>query len=447
MVPDRTPPHRPPTLRARTSFPLRSAVPVAALAAALAASLSPAAAQTAPRPPARATEQAVPAAQEEPSDDAAVAGISEDLSGVRVVGRAAEAAQLAFEETRAALDATIQARIVLQDQLFDLRARDAQLTSQIGAETEARKEAAATFVDAREQMQAAAISTYTAEAEIDELAAVIDFESTVEVGRVATYGESVRDDRLRIAQDATAEYERASTALDRSQLDRIDVREQAAAVAAELQATQATEAQLTDELATREAERDRTRATATVEDADFALVALDAYWRAAAGEEACGIQWWMLAGISRVEGRHGTYGGTELLADGSNTRPIIGIALTGSGGTAAVGDTDGGALDGDPAHDRAVGPMQFIPSTWRRFAQDGNGDGESDPQNIYDATAAAAAYLCHGRRVDSEAGLRAGYFSYNHSLAYVDAVLAHAYRYRDVRIPDPLPELLVAPGG
>jgi len=26
-------------------------------------------------------------------------------------------------------------------------------------------------------------------------------------------------------------------------------------------------------------------------------------------------------------------------------------------------------------------------------------------------------------------------------------VLAHAYRYRDVRIPDPLPELLVAPGG
>jgi membrane-bound lytic murein transglycosylase B len=84
--------------------------------------------------------------------------------------------------------------------------------------------------------------------------------------------------------------------------------------------------------------------------------------------------------------------------------------------------------------------MQFIPSTWRRFARDGNGDGERDPQNLYDATAAAAAYLCHGRRVDTEAGLRAGYFSYNHSLAYVDAVLGHAYGYRDFRIPAPLAE-------
>jgi hypothetical protein len=429
-------------LRARTRSPLRTAVTAAALVGALGASLAPAAGQSAQQVPSRSTAQGAGAPAEPAAvEDAIVAGISEDLSGVRVVGRAAEAAQVAFEETRAALDATIAARIALQEQLFELRVRDAQLTSRIEAETEARKTAAETFVDAREQMQAAAVSTYTAEAQLDEITAVVDFAATVEVGRVATYGETVRDDRLRIAVDATEEYERASRALDGSQLERIDVRERATAVGAELQATTEAEAQLTVELESREAERDRTRATATVQSTDFSLVALDAYWRAAAGEAACGLQWWMLAGISRVEGRHGTYGGTELLADGSNTRRIIGIALTGSGGTAAVGDSDGGALDGDPVHDRAVGPMQFIPSTWRRFARDGNGDGVSDPQNMYDATAAAAAYLCHGRRVDSEAGLRAGYFSYNHSLAYVDTVLGHAYGYREVRIPEPLPEL------
>jgi membrane-bound lytic murein transglycosylase B len=71
-----------------------------------------------------------------------------------------------------------------------------------------------------------------------------------------------------------------------------------------------------------------------------------------------------------------------------------------------------------------------------RWRVDGDGDGDRDPQNLYDAAAAAAAYLCHGRRLDDEAGIRAGYFSYNHSEAYVEAVLAHAYRYRGLRIPD-----------
>src|SRR5690606_25390184 len=268
--------------------------------------------------------------------------------------------------------------------------------------------------------------------------AVVDYGSTVEVGQLATYGDTIREDRMRAAREATEAYERASEALDRSQLERIEVREETEQRTAELEETLRREAELTVEVAEREAERDRTRATALVAGTDFSLVALDAYWRAAAAEAGCGIQWWMLAGLSRVEGRHGTYGGTQLLADGSNTRRIIGVALTGSGGTAAVRDADGGALDGGPVHDRAVGPMQFSPSTWRRFARDGNGDGVRDPQNIYDAAAAAAAYLCHGRRVDTEAGLRAGYFSYNRSETYVEAVLAHAYRYREVRIPPPI---------
>jgi hypothetical protein len=206
VVPDRTPLVTTATLRARTHPPLRSALPLAAVAVALAAGLAPAAAQSSQRVPDRSTAQAAGEPAEAVAvEEAAVAGISPELSGVRVTGRAAEAAQVAFEETRVALDDTIRARVALQEQLFELRARDAQLTTRIEGETEARKAAAETFVVAREDMQAAAISTYTAEADMDELTAVVNFESTVELGSVSTYGETIRDDRVRVAQAATAE--------------------------------------------------------------------------------------------------------------------------------------------------------------------------------------------------------------------------------------------------
>jgi len=89
--------------------------------------------------------------------------------------------------------------------------------------------------------------------------------------------------------------------------------------------------------------------------------------------------------------------------------------------------------------------MQFIPQTWARWGRDGDGDGDRDPQNLYDATAAAAAYLCAGRRLVDDAGLRAGYFSYNHSEAYVEAVLAHAHGYATFRIPAAPPPPPVSP--
>ena len=185
------------------------------------------------------------------------------------------------------------------------------------------------------------------------------------------------------------------------------------------------------------------RVLATVEGVEFPLVALDAYYRAAesVNEErpACGVRWWGIAGISRVEGRHGTYGGTTLQPNGDTTKRIIGIQLNGSRDTAVVGDSDGGALDGDATFDRAVGPMQFIPQTWSRFQADGNDDGTISPFNLYDATLAAANYLCTASSgLDADPGLRTAYFSYNHSLAYVDAVLGYARHYEgEVDVPDP----------
>ena len=114
---------------------------------------------------------------------------------------------------------------------------------------------------------------------------------------------------------------------------------------------------------------------------------------------------------------------------------------------ALIEDSDDGALDGDTTFDRAVGPMQFIPSTWRLFAQDGNLDGEPDPQNIYDASLASARYLCASTptmtTVDGE--LRA-YFAYNHDEEYSRNVHETGLRYGDlidVREPeDPAAEAI-----
>src|SRR5699024_6456122 len=95
-----------------------------------------------------------------------------------------------------------------------------------------------------------------------------------------------------------------------------------------------------------------------------------------------------------VETRHGRYHGSSLNEDGYALPPIIGVQLDGSPGFAEIPDTDGGELDGDPEFDRAVGPMQFIPESWRKYGRDANGDGRADPNQIDDAAVASARLLC-----------------------------------------------------
>jgi membrane-bound lytic murein transglycosylase B len=163
---------------------------------------------------------------------------------------------------------------------------------------------------------------------------------------------------------------------------------------------------------------------------------------------ACDARWWALAAIGAVESLHGAIFGSAIDETGRLVDPVIGIALTGRSGTARIPDTDDGLYDGDRQWDRAVGPMQFIPSTWRSAGLDGNGDGLIDPQNVYDATLSAAAYLCRGaggQSLSTPSGLARAAFSYNHSNAYVSKVLDYAYRYSDGEIgagrprPDGLP--------
>jgi hypothetical protein len=100
---------------------------------------------------------------------------------------------------------------------------------------------------------------------------------------------------------------------------------------------------------------------------------------------ACKLTWATLAGVGRVESRHGRTGGSAVGADGRLSPPVIGIALDGSPGVRAIRDTDRGRLDGDTAWDRAVGAMQFLPSTWARWATRASSDGAPpDPQNVDD---------------------------------------------------------------
>jgi len=177
------------------------------------------------------------------------------------------------------------------------------------------------------------------------------------------------------------------------------------------------------------------RVTAIVDGTDLPAISLDAYWRAARATSllrpGCGISWWTLAGIGRTESRHGTYLGSAPAPTGRVEPPILGPPLDGTNGFRKVTDSDGGALDGDAVSDRAVGPMQFLPSTWRTVGRDGNGDGLPDPDNVYDAALGAAMYLCRSGPVADEPGMRRAYFSYNRSQAYVDTVTGFAFSYRD----------------
>ncbi|WP_068399105.1 lytic transglycosylase domain-containing protein [Kribbia dieselivorans] len=152
-------------------------------------------------------------------------------------------------------------------------------------------------------------------------------------------------------------------------------------------------------------------------------VLIRAYRKAAAGApEGCGISPELLAGVGQVES--GNVGGRRIDADNMVRPGIFGPPLTG-GAFANIPDSDNGRLDGSKAYDRAVGPMQFIPTSWALFAVDGDGDGTAHPQNIFDATATAAAYLCHGGRdLTTREGQIQAVFSYNHSNEYVNSVLS-----------------------
>jgi membrane-bound lytic murein transglycosylase B len=162
--------------------------------------------------------------------------------------------------------------------------------------------------------------------------------------------------------------------------------------------------------------------------------ALNAYARVQLdGGAGCRVGWTTLAGIGWVESQHGTIGGRALRPTGRSSRPIVGPALDGHGQFAAIEATAGSqAFHGDPDWEHAVGPMQFLPESWRSWATDGDGDGTTDPDDLDDAAATAARYLCaSGGDLTTGSGWEAAILSYNHAQDYVDAVRAAAIAYAD----------------
>jgi hypothetical protein len=173
-------------------------------------------------------------------------------------------------------------------------------------------------------------------------------------------------------------------------------------------------------------------------------VMLEAYMNAAdtllSSQPTCNLDWSLLASIGRIESNHARNGKVD---DNGDTVPhILGPVLNG-GGFASIRDTDGGRLDGDSSWDRAVGAMQFLPSTWTAYASDGNEDGVQSPHNVYDETLAAGKYLCSGGLDLSKPQDRAAaVFRYNRSNSYVATVLLWADAYANGVTPmpgDPVP--------
>ena len=151
-------------------------------------------------------------------------------------------------------------------------------------------------------------------------------------------------------------------------------------------------------------------------------------------DPGCAISWTLIAGIGRVESNHGRYGGSSITTAGLVTPPILGIRLDGSrAGTARISDSDGGRYDGDTVFDRAVGPMQFLPGTWKSYGRGAN------PQNMNAAALATGRYLCAGGgSLATQQGRWAAVYRYNHSDSYVSLVLSLADSYASGN-PAPFP--------
>jgi membrane-bound lytic murein transglycosylase B len=152
--------------------------------------------------------------------------------------------------------------------------------------------------------------------------------------------------------------------------------------------------------------------------------------RTATDHPSCHLAWTTLAGIGKAESDHGRDGGSIVQPDGRVLPPIIGAALDGRDGRKLIADTDHGVLDGDNVYDRAVGPMQFLPSAWQQYQVDADRDGVSDPNDLNDASLAAATYLCAGGKdLATNGGWWAAVLSYNTVQAYAQKVFDAANDY------------------
>lgn len=244
---------------------------------------------------------------------------------------------------------------------------------------------------------------------------------------VTIAGEDARDDARRAAARAVLALERFRLAAERARTAQVAAAARRAEAAAAARA--ATDERTDAAAALRDARRTEPMPGTDIPGWIFDAYADAAGWRSAL-DPGCALDWSLLAAIGFTESRHARFGAG---ADAAGTvPPILGPALDGVAWPTVILDTDGGVLDGNPAFDHAVGPMQFLPRTWRTYGEDGNGDGRADPHTVRDAVAASARYLCAtraGNRLDTPAGRDRALWAYNPSAPYREKVTALADRY------------------
>lgn len=156
----------------------------------------------------------------------------------------------------------------------------------------------------------------------------------------------------------------------------------------------------------------------------------------------CGVSWNLLAGIGRIESMHANGGATD--EHGTAISPIYGPALDGTlpGNEVIIQSRVGNRV----TYARAMGPMQFLPGTWARYASDGDSDGVPDPQNLFDSTLAAARYLCSGGlNLRNPTQVMAAILRYNNSMSYAQNVLGWAAAYATGVVPVDLPPITGPP--
>ena len=132
---------------------------------------------------------------------------------------------------------------------------------------------------------------------------------------------------------------------------------------------------------------------------------------------------------------HAFGGATD--ARGTAIRPIYGPALDGTlpGNEIII---QSAAANGGVVYARAIGPMQFLPDTWARYAA----DGQTNPQNIFDSALAAARYLCSGGlNLRDQSQVVTAVMRYNNSMPYTQNVLGWAAAYVTGVVPMNLPPL------
>ncbi len=372
-----------------------------------------------------------------------VATISVDLDSLGPVARNLVAERIAEDDASLRLEVATARQSILNGEILET-------SEELSLAEEDELAANAVELQAQDDLRAMAVSTFIVveEAALEGFGAGLDGNSL----------ETIASDSQRRLTLGLQEAEAASAAARLSLLNvtahlvQLDLELQGQTVAASeaLEDQQQAQAQIRDLEPRFEAVLMTTKLTGT----DIPVVVFDAYYRTqlqVAGEQpSCQVRWDHLAGIGKVETSHGSFGGNVVGPTGRTDGEILGPVLDGEP-FAAIGDTDGGRLDGNLIWDRAVGPMQFIPGSWSIYGRDGNDDGVEDPHNVYDAALAAGGHLCGTTGGLSQRGnFQHALLGYNQSAPYGVLVMSFADSYlstvgKIVIAPSDLPESLVVP--